>query len=47
MQTFAECAKLFHEGGARVILCGKTLEKREGFADNLTSATDPKLVSML
>ncbi|XP_036795569.1 dehydrogenase/reductase SDR family member 7C-B-like isoform X2 [Oncorhynchus mykiss] len=38
-----ECAKLFHEGGARVILCGKTLEKLEGFADNLTSATDPKL----
>ncbi|XP_071029812.1 dehydrogenase/reductase SDR family member 7C-B-like [Oncorhynchus clarkii lewisi] len=38
-----ERAKLFHEGGARVILCGKTLEKLEGFADNLTSATDPKL----
>ncbi|XP_052347326.1 dehydrogenase/reductase SDR family member 7C-B-like isoform X2 [Oncorhynchus keta] len=38
-----ECAKLFHEGGARVILCGKTWEKLEGFADNLTSAADPQL----
>uniref|UniRef100_A0A8C8I444 Dehydrogenase/reductase (SDR family) member 7Ca n=1 Tax=Oncorhynchus tshawytscha TaxID=74940 RepID=A0A8C8I444_ONCTS len=27
----------------RVILCGKTWEKLEGFADNLTSAADPKL----
>uniref|UniRef100_A0A8C8I4D1 Dehydrogenase/reductase (SDR family) member 7Ca n=1 Tax=Oncorhynchus tshawytscha TaxID=74940 RepID=A0A8C8I4D1_ONCTS len=26
-----------------VILCGKTWEKLEGFADNLTSAADPKL----
>ncbi|KAM6957080.1 dehydrogenase/reductase SDR family member 7C-B-like [Aplochiton taeniatus] len=36
-----ECAKVFHKGGARVILCGKSWEKLEALGDDLASASDP------
>uniref|UniRef100_A0A667Z6W3 Dehydrogenase/reductase (SDR family) member 7Ca n=1 Tax=Myripristis murdjan TaxID=586833 RepID=A0A667Z6W3_9TELE len=36
-----ECASVFHKGGARLILCGKSWEKLEGLADDLASASDP------
>ncbi|KAK6311975.1 hypothetical protein J4Q44_G00176390 [Coregonus suidteri] len=35
-----ECAKLFHEGGARVILCGKTWEKLEVDFGDMNSMPD-------
>uniref|UniRef100_A0A667YV13 Dehydrogenase/reductase (SDR family) member 7Ca n=1 Tax=Myripristis murdjan TaxID=586833 RepID=A0A667YV13_9TELE len=40
-----ECASVFHKGGARLILCGKSWEKLEGLADDLASASDPTKVS--
>ncbi|XP_074553170.1 dehydrogenase/reductase SDR family member 7C-B-like isoform X2 [Halichoeres trimaculatus] len=36
-----ECAGVFHRGGARLILCGKSWEKLEEFADDLANASDP------
>ncbi|XP_070592036.1 dehydrogenase/reductase SDR family member 7C [Erythrolamprus reginae] len=36
-----ECAQLFHSGGARLILCGKHLDKLEVLCDALNSAADP------
>jgi len=42
---FSECAKLFHTGGARLILCGNNWEKLETFAEHLMSESDPALVS--
>ncbi|CAK6968877.1 dehydrogenase/reductase SDR family member 7C-B isoform X2 [Scomber scombrus] len=36
-----ECASVFHKGGARLILCGKSWEKLEELADNLANASDP------
>ncbi|KAM9345952.1 dehydrogenase/reductase SDR family member 7C-B-like isoform 1-T1 [Symphorus nematophorus] len=36
-----ECAGVFHKGGARLILCGKSWEKLEEFADDLANASDP------
>ncbi|XP_037332750.2 dehydrogenase/reductase SDR family member 7C-B isoform X2 [Pungitius pungitius] len=36
-----ECAGVFHRGGARLILCGKNLEKLEELGDELASASDP------
>lgn len=36
-----ECAGVFHEGGARLILCGKSWEKLEELADDLANASDP------
>lgn len=38
-----ECAKLFHTGGARLILCGSNWEKLETQADWLMSESDPTL----
>ncbi|XP_026213279.1 dehydrogenase/reductase SDR family member 7C-B [Anabas testudineus] len=44
-----ECAGVFHKGGARLILCGKSWEKLEELADDLANADPtvtfpPKLV---
>ncbi|XP_053194252.1 dehydrogenase/reductase SDR family member 7C-B-like [Scomber japonicus] len=36
-----ECASVFHKGGARLILCGKSWEKLEELADHLANASDP------
>lgn len=36
-----ECSSVFHRGGARLILCGKSWEKLEELADDLASASDP------
>ena len=36
---------MFHKGGARLILCGKSWEKLEEFADDLANASDPTVVS--
>ncbi|XP_067285172.1 dehydrogenase/reductase SDR family member 7C-B [Pseudorasbora parva] len=38
-----ECAKLFHTGGARMILCGNDWEKLETLAERLMSESDPTL----
>ncbi|XP_056093208.1 dehydrogenase/reductase SDR family member 7C-B [Rhinichthys klamathensis goyatoka] len=38
-----ECAKLFHTGGARLILCGNNWGKLETFAEHLMSESDPTL----
>ncbi|RXN00802.1 Dehydrogenase/reductase SDR family member 7C [Acipenser ruthenus] len=38
-----ECSRVFHAGGARVILCGKSWEKLEALYDTLNSATDPSV----
>ncbi|MGH0125279.1 UNVERIFIED_CONTAM: hypothetical protein FKN15_022335 [Acipenser sinensis] len=39
-----ECSRVFHAGGARVILCGKSWEKLEALYDTLNSAADPSVV---
>ncbi|TMS14727.1 Dehydrogenase/reductase SDR family member 7C-B [Larimichthys crocea] len=36
-----ECAGVFHKGGSRLILCGKSWEKLEELADDLANASDP------
>ncbi|XP_041813396.1 dehydrogenase/reductase SDR family member 7C-B-like isoform X2 [Chelmon rostratus] len=36
-----ECAGVFHKGGARLILCGKSWDKLEQLADDLANASDP------
>lgn len=36
-----ECAGVFHKGGARLILCGKSWEKLEELTDELANASDP------
>ncbi|XP_048045495.1 dehydrogenase/reductase SDR family member 7C-B isoform X1 [Megalobrama amblycephala] len=38
-----ECAKLFHTGGARLILCGNNWEKLETLSERLMSESDPTL----
>ncbi|XP_054464121.1 dehydrogenase/reductase SDR family member 7C-B-like [Anoplopoma fimbria] len=38
-----ECAGVFHKGGARLILCGKSWENLEELADDLANASDPTL----
>ncbi|MGH0153089.1 UNVERIFIED_CONTAM: hypothetical protein FKN15_023723 [Acipenser sinensis] len=38
-----ECSRVFHTGGARVILCGKSWEKLEALYDTLSSAADPSV----
>lgn len=46
----SECARLFHQGGARLVLCGTSWDKLESLFDSLTSDADlketfaPKLV---
>ncbi|KAJ7987896.1 hypothetical protein DPEC_G00331340 [Dallia pectoralis] len=37
----SECARLFHKGGARLILCGTSWDKMESLYDTLTSGSDP------
>lgn len=36
-----ECAGVFHRGGARLILCGKSWEKLEELADDLGNGSNP------
>ncbi|XP_061611640.1 dehydrogenase/reductase (SDR family) member 7Cb [Phyllopteryx taeniolatus] len=36
-----ECARLFHKGGARLILCGANWDKLESLYDSLTNDADP------
>lgn len=38
-----ECAKVFHKGGARLILCGKSWEKLESLSAQLANDCDPTL----
>ncbi|XP_020641555.3 dehydrogenase/reductase SDR family member 7C [Pogona vitticeps] len=37
-----ECSRVFHVGGARLVLCGKNLDKLEELYDELNSAADPR-----
>uniref|UniRef100_A0A672KHJ8 Dehydrogenase/reductase (SDR family) member 7Cb n=1 Tax=Sinocyclocheilus grahami TaxID=75366 RepID=A0A672KHJ8_SINGR len=37
----SECARLFHEGGARLVLCGPSWDKLESLYDSLCSGSDP------
>lgn len=39
-----ECSGVFHEGGARLILCGRSWEKLEELADDLAKTSDPTVV---
>ncbi|XP_076122659.1 dehydrogenase/reductase SDR family member 7C-B [Alosa pseudoharengus] len=36
-----ECAKVFHKGGARLVLCGKSWEKLDTLAEQLANDCDP------
>ncbi|XP_052544150.1 dehydrogenase/reductase SDR family member 7C [Tympanuchus pallidicinctus] len=36
-----ECSQVFHSGGARLVLCGRTWEKLEALYDALISVADP------
>ncbi|KAM4761601.1 dehydrogenase/reductase SDR family member 7C isoform 2-T2 [Cyanocitta cristata] len=38
-----ECSRVFHAGGARLVLCGRTWEKLEALYDALISVTDPSM----
>lgn len=40
----SECSRLFHKGGARLILCGTSWDKLESLYDSLTNDADPKEV---
>lgn len=46
VSLFSECARLFHEGGARLVLCGPSWDKLESLHDSLCSGSDPSTVSM-
>ncbi|XP_072523762.1 dehydrogenase/reductase (SDR family) member 7Cb [Salminus brasiliensis] len=37
----SECARLLHEGGARLVLCGPSWDKLESLYDSLCSGADP------
>ncbi|XP_039509607.1 dehydrogenase/reductase (SDR family) member 7Cb isoform X1 [Pimephales promelas] len=37
----SECARLFHAGGARLVLCGPSWDKLESLYDSLSSGSDP------
>lgn len=39
-----ECARVFHTGGARLVLCGKNWERLENLYDALISVADPSKV---
>lgn len=41
----SECSAVFHKGGARLILCGKSWEKLEELADDLEKHSDPTKVA--
>ncbi|XP_040386274.1 dehydrogenase/reductase SDR family member 7C isoform X2 [Cygnus olor] len=41
--TVAECSRVFHAGGARLVLCGRTWEKLEALYDALISVADPSM----
>ncbi|KAJ1130880.1 hypothetical protein NDU88_009224 [Pleurodeles waltl] len=38
-----ECSRVFHAGGARLVLCGKSWEKLEALHDALISVADPSV----
>nr|XP_047910917.1 dehydrogenase/reductase SDR family member 7C [Anser cygnoides] len=38
-----ECSRVFHAGGARLVLCGRTWEKLEALYDALISVADPSM----
>ncbi|XP_074975127.1 dehydrogenase/reductase SDR family member 7C isoform X2 [Caretta caretta] len=38
-----ECSRVFHSGGARLVLCGKTWEKLEALYNALISVGDPSV----
>uniref|UniRef100_A0A8C3IHE9 Dehydrogenase/reductase SDR family member 7C n=1 Tax=Chrysemys picta bellii TaxID=8478 RepID=A0A8C3IHE9_CHRPI len=38
-----ECSRVFHSGGARLVLCGKTWEKLEALYNALISVADPSV----
>ncbi|KAK2515477.1 hypothetical protein Q9233_013990 [Columba guinea] len=38
-----ECSRVFHTGGARLVLCGRTWEKLETLYDALISVADPSM----
>ncbi|KAK1794418.1 hypothetical protein P4O66_010741 [Electrophorus voltai] len=40
----SECAKLLHEGGARLVLCGPSWDKLESLCDSLCNGSDPSKV---
>ncbi len=42
----SECARLFHEGGARLVLCGPSWDKLESLYDSLCGGSDPSKVSI-
>ncbi|XP_077387206.1 dehydrogenase/reductase SDR family member 7C-B-like isoform X4 [Festucalex cinctus] len=42
-----ECASIFHKGGARLILCGKSWEKLQELSDDLLNASDPSVMDKL
>uniref|UniRef100_A0A8C3SMF2 Dehydrogenase/reductase SDR family member 7C n=1 Tax=Chelydra serpentina TaxID=8475 RepID=A0A8C3SMF2_CHESE len=42
-QTLQECSRVFHSGGARLVLCGKTWEKLEALYNALISVADPSV----
>ncbi|XP_054833178.1 dehydrogenase/reductase SDR family member 7C [Eublepharis macularius] len=37
-----ECSRVFHSGGARLVLCGKDLDKLEALYDTLNTTADPR-----
>uniref|UniRef100_A0A8V5HHH7 Dehydrogenase/reductase SDR family member 7C n=1 Tax=Melopsittacus undulatus TaxID=13146 RepID=A0A8V5HHH7_MELUD len=38
-----ECSRVFHNGGARLVLCGRTWEKLEALYDALINVADPSV----
>ena len=40
----SECARVFHTGGARLVLCGKSWERLQSLHGALVSAADPSKV---
>uniref|UniRef100_A0A8C9KLT4 Dehydrogenase/reductase SDR family member 7C n=1 Tax=Panthera tigris altaica TaxID=74533 RepID=A0A8C9KLT4_PANTA len=42
-----ECARVFHAGGARLVLCGKNWERLETLYDALISVADPSKVRLV